>query len=503
MSAERAIGAMVAQWRCLAVTLRAPVRIACGAGVTAARQRGIRAARRGWTPVACHNARLFARPSAQRADTSVTAQSPLRRRLLAAAAIASTGLAGGCKINTINSFPAHPAKVRMMNLLPDAVAVDLTVNGSPAFTNVGFESVTAYQEYDNRTTSFAVTLSGTSTTLTSFSFPLAGDQPYTVLVYGTTTSPQLTMVAEIGNAPSNGNIQLTIFNAAANAGGIDVYVTAPNADISTVGPNFGYVAYGGTTTSIQFLPGTYQVRIAPQGTKTIIFDSGGSALSPNVALSLIAYSRGSGTLVNAQVLQADGPVAPLNTIFARMKAFNAAPDVPQANQLIGTLAVNSNVAFATASAYTSIPQDPTTINFESSAVPGATLASLATTIGPALDVSTFIAGPLGNQQVFLLQDLNIATAAGAVRTRFVNASWNSNPVNVAINGNVFATNVAYGTASGYASFNAGTGTVVFTDATTGAVLATQEGVTFTPQQTLSVYLVGAVGGLAIVIVQDY
>lgn len=452
---------------------------------------------------AWHNACPVARSSALRADTAVTAQSPLRRRFLAAAAIASTGLAGGCKINTINSFPAHPAKVRMMNLLPDATAVDLSINGSPAFTNVAFESVTAYQEYDNRTTSFSVTLSGTSTTLTSFSFPLAGDQPYTVLVYGTTSSPQLTMVAEIGDAPTNGNIQLTIFNAALNVGGIDVYVTAPNADISNVGPNFGYIAYGGTTTSIQFLPGMYQVRMAPQGSKTIIYDSGGSALEPNVALSIMVYTRGSGTLVNAQVLQANGPVVPLNSIFARMKAFNAAPDVPQANQLIGTLAVNSNVAFATASAYTQIPQDPTTINFESSAVPGATLASLAATIGPALDVSTFIAGPLGNQQVFLLQDLNIPTAPGAVRIRFANASWNSNPVNVAINGNMLATNVAYGTASGYASLTAGTGTVVFTDATTGAVLASQDGVTLTALQTLTAYLIGAVGGLAIVIVQDY
>lgn len=390
-----------------------------------------------------------------------------------------------------------------MNLLPDGAAIDLAINGSPAFSNVAFESVTAYQEYDNRTTSFAVTLSGTSTTLATFSFPLAGDQPYTVLVYGTLSAPQLTMVAEIGNAPSNGNIQVTIFNAAPNVGGIDVYVTAPGADISNVGPNFGNVGYGGTTTSIQFSPGTYQVRIAPQGTKTIIYDSGGSALTPNVALSLIAYARGSGTLVNAQVLQANGPVAPLDNIFARMKALNAALDVPQVNQLIGTLAVNSNVAFATASAYTLIPQDPTTINFEASAVPGATLASLPATIGPALDVSTFIAGPVGNQQVFLLQDLNIAPASGFARVRFVNASWNTNPANVAINGNVLATNVAYGTASGYASVGTTTGTLVFTDAATGAVLASQDGVVITAFQTLTAYLVGPVGAQSIVVVQDF
>ena len=433
----------------------------------------------------------------------MTAQSPFRRRLIAAAAIVSAGVAGGCKINTINSFPAHPAKVRVMNLMPDAPAIDLQINGSPAFTNVKFESVTDYQQYDNRTTSFGVTLSGTSTTLTSFSFPLAGDQPYTVLVYGTLVSPQLTMVAEIGNAPTNGSIQLTIFNAAPNAGAIDVYVNPPGTDIATVGPNFQNVGYGGTTTSVQFSPGPYQVRVTQQGNKNVIYDSGGSALTPNVALSFIAYSRGSGTLVNGQVLQANGPVAPLDTIFARIKAFNATPDVAQVNQLIGTLAVNSNVSFATASPYTQIPQGPTTINFESSAVPGATLASLPAAIGPARDVTTFIAGPAGNQQVFMLQDLNVASAVGSDRIRFVNASWNSNPVNVAINGTVLATNVPYGSASGYASIAATTATVVFTDAATGTVLASQDGVVFTAFQTVSVYLVGGGGAQAIVVVQDY
>lgn len=434
---------------------------------------------------------------------AVTARFRTRRRLLASTAIGAAAIAGGCKINSINSFPSHPAKVRVMNLMPDVAAIDLAINDTLAFTGIAFESISGYQEYDNRTTSFAVMVSGTSTTLATFSFPLAGDQPYTVVVYGALAAPELTMVAEIGNSPTNGNIQLTIFNAAANAGGVDVYVTPPGTDIANVGPNFFAVAYGGTTTAVQFQPGTYQVRVTSQGTKTVIYDSGGSALTPNVALSFITYSRGSGTLVNAQVLQANGPVSPLDTIFARIRAFNATPDVAQVNQFIGPLVVNSNVNFASASPYTQGPQGPTTLSFESSAVPGAALAALPATLTPGTDASTFIAGPMGNQQAFLLQDLNVAPAPGSTRLRFVNASWNSGAVNAAINGTPLATNVAYGTASGYTSLPATTGTVVFTDAASGAVLATQENVVITAFQTLSVYLVGAVGGLAIVVVQDY
>lgn len=433
----------------------------------------------------------------------MTLPSKLRRRFLATAAISATALASGCKVNSINSFPSHPASVRVMNLMPDVPAIDLSINGSPAFTNVAFESITGYQSYDNRTTSFGVSVSGTTTQLSTFSFPLAGDQPYTVVVYGALGSPQLTMVAEIGDAPSNGNIQLTIFNASPNAGSIDVYVTTPGVDLGTVNPNYYNVSYGGTTTSQQFPPGAYQIRLTSQGTKTVIYDSGGSALTPNVALSLITYSRGSGTLVNAQVLQARGPSTILNTIFARVKAFNAAAEAIPVDQLIGPLDVNVGVGFAAASPYTQIPQGPTTVAFEASAVPGATLAESPANIVPGTDVSTFLSGPVGNQQVFVVQDLNVAPAAGFDRIRVINASWNSNPVNVAINGTQIASNVAYGTASGYASVAAATVTIVFSDATTGLDLTSQTGVVLTPFQTLTLYLVGPQGAQSFVVIQDY
>ncbi len=433
----------------------------------------------------------------------MTSHSKLRRRLLAAAAVSATALASGCKVNSINSFPSRPAKVRVLNLMPDVPGIDLAINGSPAFTDVLFEGITGYQEYDNRTTSFGVTVAGSTTQLASFSFPLAGDQPYTVCVYGSLAFPELTMIAEIGDAPSNGNIQVTIFNASPNAGNVDVYITAPGVDLSTVGANFYNVSFGGTTTSVQFAPATYQIRITSTNTKTVIYDSGGSALTPNVALSLITYSRGSGALVTAKVLQANGPAAQLDTIFARIKAFNASADVGPVNQLIGTLGVNFNVDFASASAYTEIPQGLTTVNFEPSASPGATLAGAPATILAGTDVSTFLAGPVGNQQVFTVQDLNVAPASGTDRIRVINASWGSNPVNVAVNGVAIASNVAFGAASGYTQVTTTTVSIVFTDVVTGAVVAAQEGVELTAFQTLSLYLVGPVGAQSFVLVQDY
>src|SRR4051794_5282791 len=137
----------------------------------------------------------------------------LRRRFLFAVSVVVSLAIAGCKVSTINYFPPHPAQVRVLNLMTDAPSIDMQVNSTPAFSNVTFQSVSGYQNYDNAQTSFSVFLSGSATPFISFSYPLAGEQPYTVVLYGSTTAPQLSMVAEVANSPTNGNIQLSIFNA--------------------------------------------------------------------------------------------------------------------------------------------------------------------------------------------------------------------------------------------------------------------------------------------------
>ena len=425
-----------------------------------------------------------------------------RRQLLFAIPIVLALAIAGCKVNTINYFPPHPASVRVMNLMPDVPAIDVQIGGNPAFSGVTFETATGYQSYDNATTSFSVNITGSTTPLVSFTYPLAGEQPYTLLLFGNATNPQLTMVAEVPSPPTNGNIQLSVFNASQNNSTVDIYVTTPGTDITTVNANYYGVTYGGTTFNLAFAPGTYQVQVTIGGTKTVIYDSGGSALTPNVALTFITYTRGSGTLVNAAVLQSRGPIALLNTIFARVKAVNAALLVGPVNQLIQALQVNLNVAFAAASAYSQIPQGSTVVNFESSAAPGTTIASTPASIGPATDVSAVVTGPPGAQQVFVLTDLNVPPFSGNDRLRFVNASQGSNPVNVAVSGTTLASNIAFGTASAYAQIAAATVNVTFTDAATGAVLATQDGIVLTANQTSSIYLIGPPGAQGILATQD-
>jgi hypothetical protein len=310
------------------------------------------------------------------------------------------------------------------------------------------------------------------------------------------------MLQEVASAPTNGNIQLSVFNAAINQSSVDIYVTAPGADITTLNPNFGSVGYNGTTLNLAFGPGTYQIQVTKQGTKTVIYDSGGTVLTPNIALSFIAYSKGSGVLVNAAVLQSQGPGGTLDNIFAQIKDMNGALVVGPVNQLLGTTTIVSNLGFASASTYNRVPQGPATVNFEAAATPGATIASTQATLGAGTDVSAFVTGLPGAQQAFVLNDLNLPPFSGNVRLRFVNTSWNSNPVNVSVNNVPQASAVAFPTASAYVQLAAGTVTVTFTDVTTGAVVLTLNNVVLTAGQTSTIYVIGPAGALGGVVTQD-
>jgi hypothetical protein len=426
-----------------------------------------------------------------------------RRKLLVALPILVMLVVAGCKVKTINYFPPHPATIRVVNLMPETAAIDIQVGGQPAFSAVGFQSLTGYQSYENTATSFSVNVTGSATSLISFSYNLAGEQPYTLVIYGTLTNPAASLLQEVASAPTNGNIQLSVINAAINQAAIDIYVTAPGVDITTVNPNFGSVGFNGTSLNLAFPPATYQIRITTQGTKTVIYDSGGTVLSPNIALSFIVYSKGSGVLVNAMVLQSQGPGGTLDSIYAQIKDINGASVVGPVNQLLGTTTIVSNLAYTGVSSYTQIPQGPTTVNFEASATPGATIASTPASPGAGSDVSAFVTGLPGSQQAFVLNDLNVPPFGGNIRLRFVNTSWNSNPLNVAVNGVSQATAVAFPTASPYVQLaSAATMTIVFTDATTGAVVLTLPDLVLTAGHTSTIYVIGPQGAVGGVLTQD-
>ena len=89
-----------------------------------------------------------------------------------------------------------------------------------------------------------------------------------LLAYESGGAVRTAVIAEGTEPPASGTAILRVFNAATDAGSIDVYITDPAVDITTLAsPTFTFTASTSVQASnfVSFGPGTYRVRVTGAG----------------------------------------------------------------------------------------------------------------------------------------------------------------------------------------------------------------------------------------------
>ncbi|HQR11571.1 MAG TPA: DUF4397 domain-containing protein [Casimicrobiaceae bacterium] len=421
-------------------------------------------------------------------------------------------LLAGCKINSINYFPPTPTHFRIVNVLGTTTPIDVTANGASAWTNLAFEAMTGYLDFDNVTTNFTVSLSGSTTPLVSQTYNPAGNQYYTLVVYGTLFAPSIGVMADPNIPPPSGKFALNVFNAAPVGNGIalalsplDIYLTPPGQTLDNATPVFTYISYQTTNVFGQYEAGQYQLRFTIAGTKTVVYDSGPLTFQDQTSTDLIIYSRGSQVLANVLLNESDGPGLQVvaNSKLSRLKVVNGAFQAGAVNQSLNGVAGVSNLALATASTYSIIPSGTSTVGFEANSAPGATIASLAYAFIPARDHSVFVSGFSGSTTATGLVDNNSPPLTNYASVRFVNTSPDSAPLDVYSNDTLQAKAVGTNAASAYVSIAGGTSsTLTFKDSTTQSTVLTIPNFSVASLVTYSVYVIGPAGGLVGLITAD-
>lgn len=426
-----------------------------------------------------------------------------RLRLFAALLAAPLALAS-CKIDTINSFPTTYAKIRFLNVLAGATALDVSESGTTIWPGVAYEAGAASHDFAPSDTKFSVSVTGTTTPLATAGYALFGDQPYTLVAYGLVSAPSLLMIPDDTVEPSPGNFSMRIVNTAAGAGFIDAYLTKADESIDNLTPNFAAVGYGTATIAYRFGTGQWRLRVTPYASKTVIYDSGARSYADQRMIDAIVYNRGSGTLVN--VLTSDvngaGAVATADSTLARVKAIHAAPQTGAVNVLVDATTLVSGEVYPSASAYVAVAAGARTIAFEDALAPGTALASIAPTLGAATDTTVVLTGFPASLQAIPLTDNNSPSSTGKPRVRFANMSPDAAPLDVVVGTTTQAHALASGTTSGYVEIDAGTYTLTFKDAATGSPMLTVPNVLLTASQTSTIYAIGPAAQLAPLLILD-
>ena len=196
--------------------------------------------------------------------------------LLAAAAACGTKEAAG---------PLEPTgptgRIRFVNLItdPSRNPVNAILENVPFGVNLGYAGTTPSSLPAPNTAIYSAILAGdrhlvlkktadTTMTVANFAFTVAANQDMTLYAIGGTGGTPVAQIAttDVNTPVPAGQTRVRIVDIQEGANGpVDVFVTAPNADLSTATPV--YATPGPIDLYVSGIaPGTYQVRAVPAGT---------------------------------------------------------------------------------------------------------------------------------------------------------------------------------------------------------------------------------------------
>jgi hypothetical protein len=210
---------------------------------------------------------------------------------LAAATLACEGSTSGF----LTTGPTGNVRVRLLNALTSAQALNFVVDGQVASTGVPFGSASPYVSVSVGSHRLQAQASGTGTTLLDFTQDLTASGAFSLIPAPGLSSFGALFIPD-DPTPATGQLKLRVVHVAAAPGPVSVYVTSSTADLGSATPVVPTLAFGAASPYVTVAPGTIRVRITPAGVpSTILVDSGSLTVSAgSVRTFLLTDSPGGG-----------------------------------------------------------------------------------------------------------------------------------------------------------------------------------------------------------------
>lgn len=254
----------------------------------------------------------------------------LDRRVVrcAVSLIAGLTMACGTKEAPGPLEPTGPTgRVRFVNLINDPARnpVNAILENVPFGVNLGYGGSTPSSLPAPNTAIYSAVYAGdrklvlkktadTSVTVANMTVTIAANTDATVYATGGTGGAAVTQFVTTDNntAVGSGATRLRIVNLSPAAGSVDVFVTAPNADLSTATPVASGVAVQNASAYITTIaPGTYQLRAVPAGTAAanrsanVVVNIASLALPSGAARTVIIADKAAGGAPSTTVVLTD------------------------------------------------------------------------------------------------------------------------------------------------------------------------------------------------------
>jgi len=376
-----------------------------------------------------------------------------RFRALAAVMAFATAALAGCGSSGSSD---KNGSVRLVNATLTHASINLLENGDPIVTGTAKDTASDYVDVDSGSPSLQINDATTGAVLSVTAPTVAEDQKFALVAYESGGAVRTSVITEGTTVPPANTAIIRVFNAATDAGSIDVYITDPSVDITTLSsPTFTFTA----STSVQasnFLSfgapspagATYRVRVTGTGNPSDLRLDIPSVtlLSERVATVILTPTAG-GTLANGSVLIEDGLYTATPNTSARVRLVAAVTNGATVSATAGSTPIGTNVIAPAIGTYVSVASG-SALNIT---VNGASVGAPAGTLAAGSDSTLMVYGNAASATVNLIADDNHLPAASSnYKLRLVNGLTGAAvPLTMDVNFGNVASNVLPGAASAY------------------------------------------------------
>jgi hypothetical protein len=166
--------------------------------------------------------------------------------------------------------------------------VDVLLDDAEVLGDVPYLTASNYLGLPAGDHNLKVNAAGTATTVIDADLSLVDGTDYTVIASGLAEAIEPIVLQDDNSTPAAGNARVRAIHGAPGAPSVDIYITAPGADLETTIPLLASVEFGDVADYVEAPAGDYQVRVTSAGTKTVVIDSGTLTLSSGQVRTAIA-----------------------------------------------------------------------------------------------------------------------------------------------------------------------------------------------------------------------
>lgn len=355
------------------------------------------------------------------------------------------------------------ANLRVLNASLTHPSIDLLVNSAVAVSATTTDNVSAYTSPSSGSVVVQINDTGSSTSLVSNTYTLSGDSHYTVIAYESGGALKTFTIGEDVTAPAAGVATLRVFDAAFEAGKLDVYVTTSTCTTANLTALAATTSFAPTSTAVSSvtLPsqgaGNYNVCVTAGGSKTDLRMSMPITLASTQVANLIMTPAAGGQLLNGSLLTQQGTNAATRNPNARVRLASAVSGATVVNAVTGTGASIDSSRSPALGFYTLVPAS-STLNVTLGN--GTSVGTPAGTLVAGADFTLLVYGDPTAAMANLITDDNRAPIdTTTTRVRLLNGvNGGVGTLTLTANNSPIGINVPLGSASTYAAVQGAAGT---------------------------------------------